>query len=93
MGKIGVSAICAVALLLDEMEETQIHTAVKEAVDVQINEASIDTQKLIQDASHKVGDLIKQIEDKIALLLLQSFSSLHSRSVLGKETMQTNYQD
>ena len=68
MGKTGVSAVRAVALLLDEMEETQIHTAVKEAVDIQINEATIDTQKLIEDASHKVGDLIKQIEDKIALI-------------------------
>ena len=68
MGKTRVSAVRAVALLLNKMEETQIHTAVKEAVNVQINEATIDTQKLIQDASHKVGDLIKQIEDKIALI-------------------------
>ena len=68
MGKTRVSAVRAVALLLNKMEETQIHTAVKEAVNIQINEATIDTQKLIQDAIHKVSNLIKQIEDKIALI-------------------------
>ena len=50
------------------MEDTKIHTAVKEAVDIQINEVTADIQKLIEDATDKLNDQFKQVEAKIALL-------------------------
>ena len=60
--------MCAVALLLEEMEDTQIYTAVKEAVDIQISEATTNIQKLIEDAMDKINDQFKQVEAKIASL-------------------------
>ena len=63
-----INAICAVALLLEEMEDIQIYTVVKEAVDIQINEVTTDIQKLIKDATDKLNDQFKQVKAKIASL-------------------------
>ena len=63
-----INAICAVALLLEKMEDTQIYRAVKEAVDIQKNEVTTDIQKLIEDAMDKLNDQFKQVKAKIASL-------------------------
>ena len=47
------------------------------------------TWRNIEESYGKPGAALIFADFKV----LQSFSSLHSRSVLGKETMQTNYQD
>ena len=67
-----VNAIHAVALLLDKLEVTHIYTAVKEAVDIQINEAATDIHKLVEDTSDKLNDattdihkLVKDTSDKL----------------------------
>ena len=63
-----VERISAVTLLLEEMEDTQIYTAVKEAVNIQINKVTTDIQKLIKDATDKLNDQFKQVKAKIASL-------------------------
>jgi hypothetical protein len=60
-----INAIRAVAFLLDELEETQINTTVKRALDSQITEFTSDMQLLIQDAKEKIDIHIKAAEERL----------------------------
>ena len=55
-----LNAIWAVAFLLDEIEETQINQAVKDALDTQINEINSDIHLLLTDASNRINTHIKE---------------------------------
>lgn len=44
-----INAMQSVAFLLDELEETQINSTVKEAIDTQISELTSDMKILIED--------------------------------------------
>ena len=90
-----INAICAVTLLLEEMEDTQIYTAVKEAVDIQINEVTTDIQKLIEDATDKLNNQFKQVEAKIASLkpptqTMINNQPIHSHASITPMLSQTN---
>ena len=90
-----INAICTVALLLEEMEDTQIYTVVKEAVNIQINKVTTDIQKLIEDAMDKLNNQFKQVEAKIASLkpLTQTMfdnQPIHSHASTTLMLSQTN---
>lgn len=61
--KIATNAICTVAFLLEELEDTQINIAFKEAFNSQITELSSDMKLLIKDAKEKINDYIKLSEN------------------------------
>ena len=58
-----INAIHLVAFLLDEIEDTQISTSVKEALDSQIMEFTSDIKLLIEDAKDKINEHLKLAED------------------------------
>ena len=61
-----LNAIRSVAFLLEEIEETQISTTVKEALDNQIMEFASDIKLLIEDAKDKISHHLKTTEDHTA---------------------------
>jgi hypothetical protein len=78
-----INAIRSVAFLLDELEETQINTTVKEAFDSQFTEFTSDMQLLIQDAKEKIDVHIKAAEEHLTQLKTPS-------SQMEPQTMPTN---
>ena len=58
-----LNAIRLVAFLLEEIEETQISTTVKEALNNQITEFASDIKLLIEDAKDKISHHLKTMED------------------------------
>jgi hypothetical protein len=67
--KTTVNAIRAVALLLEEMEDTQINTSVKEAFDSQITEFTSDMKMLIEDAKGKLEEHFKATEERLTQVI------------------------
>jgi hypothetical protein len=63
-----INAIRSVAFLLDELEEIQINTTVKEAFDSQFAEFTSDMQLLVQDAKDKIDVHIKTAEEHLTQL-------------------------
>ena len=64
-----LNAIRAVALLLEEMEETQINGFVKEAFDSQITEYTSDMKSLIEDARDRLDQHFKTTEGRLTQLI------------------------
>jgi hypothetical protein len=64
--KLAINAIRAVAFLLEEIEETNINTIVKEAFDSQITEFTSDMKLLIEDAKEKIDGHLKETEGRFA---------------------------
>ena len=58
-----INAIHLVAFVLNEIEDTQISTSVKEALDSQITEFTSDIKLLIEDAKDKINEHLKLAED------------------------------
>lgn len=64
-----LNAIRSVAFLLEEMEESQINSTVKEAFDSQITEFTSDMKLLIEDAREKIDMHLKTSEEKVNQLI------------------------
>ena len=64
--KPAINTIQSVAFLLNKLEETQINTTVKEAIDNHINKPASDTKLLIEDVKVKLTNHIKTIEDQFS---------------------------
>ena len=60
-----INAIQSVAFLLDEIEDTQISTSVKEALDSQIIEFTSDIKLLIENAKDKINKHLKSVRTLI----------------------------
>ena len=58
-----LNAIRSIAFMLEEMEETQISTTVKEALDSQIDAFTLDMKTLIEDAKEKLDGHFKNMEE------------------------------
>jgi hypothetical protein len=64
--KQALNAIRSVAFLLEEMEDTQINTSLREALDVQMTEFTSDFKLLISDAKEKIDEHVKLAEERLA---------------------------
>jgi len=60
--KQAINAIRAVAFLLGEIEDTQINTTLREALDSQMSEFTSDFKMLIEDAKEKINEHAKATE-------------------------------
>ena len=67
--KTALNAIRSVALLLEEMEETQINEMVKSAFDSQITEFTSDMKLLIEDAKEKIDGHLKASEGRLTQIV------------------------
>jgi hypothetical protein len=81
--KTAVNAIRAVAFMLDEMEDTQIHLSVKEAFDSQITEFTSDMKTLIVDAKTKLDTHFKATEDRLAQVINNSVTQARQAPTAG----------
>ena len=60
------NAIRSVAFLLEEMEDTQINTLLREALDVQMTEFTSDFKLLVKDAKERINKHVKISEEHLA---------------------------
>ena len=60
-----LNAIRSVVLMMEELEDTQINTSVKEAFDSQITEFTSDMKTLIEDAKEKINEHLKISEERM----------------------------
>lgn len=58
-----INAIHSVAFMLEEMEESQINVTLRNALDSQMTEFTLDIKMLIEDAREKIDEYIKATED------------------------------
>lgn len=65
VSKTVTNAIRSVALLLEELEDTQINGIVKEAFDSQMTEFTMDMRTLIEDAKEKIDEHLKETEGRL----------------------------
>ena len=71
-----INAIQSVVFLLDELEETQVNTTVKEAINHQINKLTSNMKLLIEDVKEKFTDHIKTAEDHISKIIRTTITPL-----------------
>ena len=71
-----INAIQSVAFLLDKLEETQINTTVKEAIDHQTNELASNMKLLIEDIKEKLTNHIKTTKDHISKIITMTITPL-----------------
>jgi hypothetical protein len=79
--KQAVNAIRSVAFLLGELEDTQINTTLREALDSQMTEFTSDFKLLVEDAKEKLDEHVKVTEKRLANLAAPSL--VQSRPVTG----------
>src|ERR1700678_804902 len=63
-----VNAIRSVAFLLEEMEDMQINTSIREALDSQMTEFTLDFKLLIKDATERIDEHVKASEERMSIL-------------------------
>lgn len=78
-----INAIRAVAFMLDEMEDTQIHLSVKEAFESQVTEFTSDMKTLILDAKEKLDSHFKVTEDRLTQVINSSAAQVRQTPVAG----------
>jgi hypothetical protein len=61
-----VNAIRSVAFLLEELEDTQINTTLREALDSQMTEFTSDFKLLVEDAKERIDEHVKATEKRLA---------------------------
>ena len=83
--KQAVNAICSVAFLLGEMEDTQIHNTLREALDSQMTEFMSDFKLLAEDAKEKFDEHVKATEKRLASLA--TFAPAQPRPITGTYTL------
>ena len=66
MPKQAVNAIRAVAFLLEEMENTQIHDTIRDTLDSQLTDLTSDMRLLVDDAKDKITEHLKIAEERLA---------------------------
>jgi hypothetical protein len=68
VSKQAVNAIRSVAFLLEEMEDSQINNSLREALDSQITEFTLDFKLLVKDATERISKYAKATEERMAAL-------------------------
>ena len=64
--KPAVNAIRAVAFLLEELEDTHLHQALKDTLDIQVNEVTTDIKLLTEDTREKI---VNKVTSDIKLVI------------------------
>ena len=71
-----INAIQSVAFLLEEMEDMQISTTVKDTINTQISELSTNMKMLIEDAKEKITKHIKASKDQLRKIVTPPTTTL-----------------
>lgn len=73
-----VNTIHLVAFLLEEMEQIQINETIREALDSQMTEFTLDMKTLIEDARERINKHVKTAEEHITKLAAPPVAHLRS---------------
>jgi hypothetical protein len=66
-----VNAIRAVALLLEELEDTHINEVVRDALNVQMTEFTTDMKEMIEHAKNKIDTHFQEAEERLTKIPVQ----------------------